>query len=253
MANLVLQYEGKIIKELPVQKASIGLGRAPRNEIVIDNLAVSSHHAKVIVEEGRFFIEDLNSLNGTFLNNQLIRKSALKEGDEIVIGKHTVVFHEDGGMPASMLMAGGSGASEGVAAADQTVVLDTKKRREFLAKATAIAEEGSSESSAGNVACLVRLAGKTNQEEYILTSKICIIGKDQGASVQLKGWFLPRVAALITRRGRHFEIAPSDQGGRGGRGGKIRVNSEVLTAPLRLSEGDVIQIRKTRLRFSFRE
>ena len=103
MAKLILKYEASVIKEIPLRRPLVGIGRAPGNEIVIDNLAVSGHHAKVVVEDGRFFVEDLSSLNGTFLNSQRIRKSPLKSGDEISIGKHSLVFEDEGhGQPMFM-------------------------------------------------------------------------------------------------------------------------------------------------------
>jgi pSer/pThr/pTyr-binding forkhead associated (FHA) protein len=213
---------------------------------VIDNLAVSGHHAKLQVEGGRFLVEDLNSLNGTFLNNQRIRKSILKDGDEIVIGKHTLLFQEGGGASADELMANEDRTQEMPAAAGQTMVLDTKKRRDFLAKATALATEGSSE-AAEKVGSLIVLSGKTDQPEYILTSKLSLIGKDARASVRLKGWFLPKVAAVINRRGLHYDIAPSETAG------VTRVNGQILAAPQELKEGDRIEIKKIALQFYFRE
>jgi len=245
MATLILKYESKVIKEYPIQKSAIVVGRAPGNEIVVDNLAVSGSHARIYVEEGKFVLEDLNSLNGTFLNGQRIRKSVLKQGDQIAIGKHTLEYSDSGGLNVLMMMPAERGSQ--AARADQTVVLDTKQRRDFLAKATAIAE-GADPETKTQIACLVTQAGRTEQPEYILTSKIYVIGKDKSASVRLKGWFLPRVAAIITRRGgRHFDIAPSE------RSGVTKVNSQVLTAPQELNEGDIIQIKKVQLRFHYRE
>ena len=245
MATLILKYESKLIKEFPLQKSAVVIGRAPGNEIVVDNLAVSGSHARVYVEDGKFVVEDLNSLNGTFLNGQRIRKSALKEGDQIAIGKHTLEYVDRGGLNVLMMMP--AERSSQAARADQTVVLDTKQRRDFLAKATAIAE-GADPETKTQVACLVTQAGRTAQPEYILTSKIYVIGADKSASVRLKGWFLPRVAAIITRRGgRHFDIAPSEKGG------VTKVNSQVLNAPQELNEGDIIQIKKIQMRFHYRE
>ena len=245
MATLILKYESKVIKEYPIQKSAIVVGRAPGNEIVVDNLAVSGSHARIYVEEGKFVLEDLNSLNGTFLNGQRIRKSVLKQGDQIAIGKHTLEYSDSGGLNVLMMMPAERGSQ--AARADQTVVLDTKQRRDFLAKATAIAE-GADPETKTQIACLVTQAGRTEQPEYILTSKIYVIGKDKSASVRLKGWFLPRVAAIITRRGgRHFDIAPSEKSG------VTKVNSQVLTAPQELNEGYIIQIKKVQLRFHYRE
>jgi pSer/pThr/pTyr-binding forkhead associated (FHA) protein len=247
MAKLTLRYESSVIKQIPIGKAQVSVGRAPDNDVVIDNLAVSGHHAKFVVEEGRFFVEDLSSMNGTFLNNQRIRRSPLQNGDEVLIGKHTLVFEDEGhGMP----IFGGTGFEKAQGkpqAADVTVVLDTKKRREFLAKATAIAMEGASPEAPEKLGCLVGLSGKTNQKEYILNGKLWMIGKDPGASVRIQGWFLPKVAAIITKRGRHYEIAPSE------RAGSTRVNGQPLRAPQELVEGDLIQIRNVKFQFFFRE
>ena len=247
MAKLTLKYEASVIKEIPLRKPQLSVGRAPDNDVVIDNLAVSGHHAKLLVEEGRFLVEDLSSMNGTFLNNQRIRRSPLKDGDEILIGKHCLVFQDEGhGMPI-FAGPGYEKTQEVPQAADATVVLDTKKRREFLAKATAIAMEGASPESTEKLGCLVALAGKTNQKEYILSGKLWMIGKDPRASVQIQGWFLPKVAAIINKRGRHYDIAPSE------RGGTTRVNGKALTAPQELKEGDLIEIRKVKFQFFFRE
>ena len=247
MAKLTLRYEASVLKEIPLRKPHVSIGRAPDNDVVIDNLAVSGHHAKLLVEEGRYMVEDLNSMNGTFLNNQRVRRSPLKTGDEILIGKHALVFDDEGHSVPIFMGAGWEKSQEMPKVAEQTMVLDTKKRREFLAKATAIATEGSSAEAAEKLGCLVVLAGKTNHKEYILSGKLWMIGKDPNATVRLSGWFLPKVAAIINKRGRHYDIAPSE------RVGITRINGQPLHAPQELKEGDLIEIKKAKLQFYFRE
>ena len=246
MAKIILKYEAAVLKEIPLQKSSMTIGRTPGNDLVIDNLAVSGHHAKLVLDQDHFVVEDLNSLNGTFVNNQRIRRTTLKDGDEIVIGKHTMVFQEGEGVPrtADATM---ESTQPVISGADRTVVLDTKKQREFLAKATAVASEGASSLAAEKIGCLIVLEGKTNQREYILTSKLCVIGKSEMASVRLKGWFAPKVAAIINRRTGHYDIAPS------GKAGATKVNSQVLSATRILQEGDLVQIGGVKLQFLFRE
>lgn len=247
MAKITLKFEASVIKEIPLHKQQVSVGRAPDNDIVIDNLAVSSHHAKLLAEEGRFIVEDLNSMNGTFLNNQRVRRSPLKNGDEVLIGKHCLVFQDEGfGMPVFVRPVQET-SQEVVQGADVTRVLDTKKRREFLAKSTAIAMEGASPEATEKLGCLVALTGKTNQKEYILNGRLWMIGKDPRASVRIQGWFLPKVAAIINKRGRHYDIAPSE------RAGVTRVNGQKLAAPQELKEGDLVEIRKIKFQFFFRE
>ena len=249
MAKLILKFEAAVLKEIPLDKGSLSIGRSPGNDVVIDNLAVSGHHAKLSLDQDHYVIEDMSSLNGTFLNNQRIRRSLLKDGDEILIGKHTLVYRDEGGVEAP------AGASlektqqlpqPQQPKMDSTVVLDTKKRREFLAQATSVATGGGATDSKERLGCLIVLDGKTDQREYILTSKLSVIGKSDMASVKLKGWFAPKVAAVINRREGHYEIAPADKA-------VAKVNSELLAAPRELKEGDIIQIGRVKLQFNFRE
>ena len=91
------------------------------------------------------------------------------------------------------------------------------------------------------------LSGKTDQREYILTSKLSVIGKDAMASVKLKGWFAPKVAAVINRKEGQYSIAPSEKVG------ATKVNSEPLTVVRELQEGDEIVIGRITMQFHFRE
>ncbi len=246
MAKLILKFEAAVLKEIPLQKNTLTFGRAPGNDVVIDNLAVSGHHARLVLDQDHYMIEDMSSLNGTFLNNQRIRRSALKDGDEILIGKHTLVYRDEGGVPVAAAPAVEK-TQEIKAAAEETLVLDTKKRRDFLAKATSIATEGASPATKEKIGCLTVIAGKTDQREYILTSKLCVIGKSEMASVKLKGWFAPKVAAIINRREGRYDISPSEKAG------ATRINSQVLAASRELQEGDTIQIGGVQMQFYFRE
>ena len=131
--------------------------------------------------------------------------------------------------------------------AEETMVLDTKKRREFLAKATSIATEGVSPSAQEKIGSLTVLHGKTDQREYILTGKLCVIGKSDMATVKLKGWFKPKVAAIINRKEGKYTISPSDKIG------AAKVNSQMLHAPQDLKEGDTVEISGVKMQFYFRE
>ena len=246
MAKLILKYEAAVLKEILLQKATLTVGRTPGNDVVIDNPAVSGHHARLLLEQDHFLLEDMNSLNGTFLNNQRIRKSPLKDGDEILIGKHTLVFRDEGGtMP--VVAAATDRTQQIKPMGEETVVLDTKKRREFLAKATTVATEGVSPTDKEKLGCLTVLTGKTDQREYILTGKLTVIGKSDMATIKLHGWFAPKVGAIINRKEGRYNISPSDKVG------AAKVNSQNLTAPRDLQEGDTIEVSGVKMQFYFRE
>lgn len=245
MAKLILKFDAAVLKEIPLEKAAIGIGRTPGNDLVIDNPAVSGHHARILVDGDHFQVEDMNSLNGTFVNSQRIRKSPLKDGDEILVGKHTLVFQGGGALPKVPPPAARTQPLKPLS--EETMVLDTKARREFLAKATSVATDGVSPSDQEKIGCLTVIAGKSDQHEYILTGKLSVIGKSNMASVKIKGWFAPKVAAIVNRKPGGYNIAPSDKVG------ATKVNSQPLTAPRDLQEGDVIEVSGIKLQFYFRE
>jgi pSer/pThr/pTyr-binding forkhead associated (FHA) protein len=68
------------------------IGRAVTNEIFLDDVTVSRKHAEISVEGKAFHFSDLGSLNGTYINNQSLKSTPLKCGDEIQIGKFHLIF-----------------------------------------------------------------------------------------------------------------------------------------------------------------
>ena len=69
------------------------IGRSPDCGIFLDDVTVSRKHAVLTRRDGSFFIEDLGSLNGTFLNRHRIETAELNDGDELQIGKYRLMFH----------------------------------------------------------------------------------------------------------------------------------------------------------------
>src|SRR5438876_12276472 len=114
MPKLLLQYQGAVIKEIPITGSEVTVGRLPDNDIVIDNPAVSSHHCKITLMGDTFFVEDLNSSNGVFLNAKKTMKAGLKNNDVIGIVKHALKFVDD--RPAATIPA----AAPAPASADAT-------------------------------------------------------------------------------------------------------------------------------------
>jgi len=68
------------------------IGRSPDCEIFLDDVTVSRKHAVLLQRDGTFVVEDLGSLNGTFLNRRRIESGELADGDELQIGKYRLTF-----------------------------------------------------------------------------------------------------------------------------------------------------------------
>ncbi|HMI52907.1 MAG TPA: FHA domain-containing protein [Candidatus Saccharimonadales bacterium] len=241
MAKLSLMFEQKIVKEIPVGNRPIGIGRSPDNDIPVDNLAVSNYHARIYFEAGRLVIEDLDSLNGTFVNDMRVERATLHDGDNIHIGKHHIKVDTAGDAPVPW----DSGRKAAAPRINETMVLDTKVRREMLQQAAAMGESMQFAAGRIKVPTLVVVAGRTEKKEYVLTNKLTVIGKSPMATIRIKGWFKPQMAAQINQRDDGYYVGPGD---------KIpTVNGAPIPGPTRLNDGDLIEICGVRLNFIFRE
>ena len=97
MAKIVVKLKDKLVNELILQKDSVTtIGRDPSNGIHLVNPAVSRFHAKLYRQGWEFYIEDMGSSNGTFLNGRKVSwKAGLKRNDKITIAKYTLIFLDD--------------------------------------------------------------------------------------------------------------------------------------------------------------
>ncbi len=93
MLTILFKFNEKVLKTIESDKNEIMIGRNAENDIVIENLAVSKVHAKIVKQDGAYYIEDLNSTNGTYLNKIRITKKDLKNHDIISVGKHSLEIH----------------------------------------------------------------------------------------------------------------------------------------------------------------
>jgi pSer/pThr/pTyr-binding forkhead associated (FHA) protein len=237
MTKIILKFKDAILKEIPVEKELITIGRKPDNDIEIDNLAVSGHHARIFKAGDWFLIEDLDSLNGTFVNGKMIQESPLKNGDEVLIGKHILKFvstevittHE----PAPVLKKG---------AGTETMIIDSKVQQEILAhmsKEKAAAGEGEA------IGRLVVLEGSTDPKEYDLTERVTSIGKDSSAKIRLKGFFAPKLAAFVNRSKEGYFISPAS-------GKEIKINEGAISTRYKLQDGDIVQVAGLKMHFYFK-
>ena len=92
MAKLILSMDGLVLKEIPLVKERMTVGRKASNDIQIDNLAISGEHAAVVTILNDSFLEDLNSTNGTLVNGQPVKKHFLKNSDVIELGKYKLKY-----------------------------------------------------------------------------------------------------------------------------------------------------------------
>lgn len=92
MARLLWEHEGQVIKDYPFPKGSVTIGRRKDNTIAFTNPEVSSSHARIDKVGTDFILTDLQSTNGTFVNNLKVLSHRLSHGDRISIGKNVLLF-----------------------------------------------------------------------------------------------------------------------------------------------------------------
>jgi hypothetical protein len=91
-ALVVRSGGGRAGEHFLLENEQTSVGRSPDCDVFLDDVTVSRRHALVVRRDGRFFIEDRGSLNGTFLNRRRIESGPLDDGDEVQIGKYRLTF-----------------------------------------------------------------------------------------------------------------------------------------------------------------
>jgi hypothetical protein len=241
MSRLVLKFESSPLKEVPLGTRPVTIGRAPDNDIQIDNLSVSNYHARVYVEAGSLVVEDLNSLNGSFLNDIRVERAMLKDGDAILIGKHEILVDQthDTALPLD------GWRKPPAPRVNETMILDTHERRKLLEMAAAAGERSQLSPERLRVPTLTVARGRTDQKEYRIAGKLTVIGHSKMATVRLRGWFTPEVAAQINKHEDGYYL---------GRGDRVpKINGVVINGLTKLNDGDVIEVGRVRLNFLYRE
>lgn len=132
MPKLQLQFHGALIKELTITKTETTVGRSPDNDIAIDNPAVSGHHCRIGIDGDTYFVEDLNSTNGIYVNDEKTPKSDLKHDDVITVFKHTIKFLDDSSEAVELVE-----AETPMLPSEATVMITADKRASLAAAATA--------------------------------------------------------------------------------------------------------------------
>jgi FHA domain-containing protein len=242
MSKLTLKYEGRLLKEYSVG-VGLTIGRSPDNAVIIDNPAVSGHHARVYSESGAMILEDLNSTNGTYVNGQHTPRRLLRSGDVVLIGKHQLVFeHTQEWLPAP---------PQPLPSLGDTVYLDTEQHRALRA-ALEQAQPDDQTPQAHKTAAAPRrvgvlqvIAGRAEQTEYDLDAHTSLIGKSPDSLVRLHGWFKPAVALAIARSSDGYVATPM--------GGRTTINNEPLDKRQALHDGDVLNVNGLVLEFRWKD
>lgn len=91
MLRFIVYHNDQPIKTYEVDDPVITIGRLPENTISIANMGVSRRHVRIERDaNSNYVLSDLNSLNGTFINDKKVKRATLNPGDRIGIGKYVI-------------------------------------------------------------------------------------------------------------------------------------------------------------------
>jgi pSer/pThr/pTyr-binding forkhead associated (FHA) protein len=238
MPKLLLKFNAAVIKEIKLGKEAVLVGRKPDNQIVIDNPAISSHHCKVTLEGGTYYIEDLDSTNGTYVNQKRVKKAGLHNNDVVGVAKHSLLFVDDT-LPPEVPK-----TVKAEEPADKTAAISPEQQTELLAAA---APKGAAASKLG---VLRILKGGTDQHEVELKGMSTYIGNSDRVQVRIKhsGFFgsAPEVAASIHRKPEGYVLVAVEAG-------YPVVNGKNVTGSILLKDGDFIDCGATTMQFVLKE
>ncbi len=91
-AKLIVHLNNKRIDELVLQHNVCSIGRKADNDLRLEDVTVSSHHAVIETFDGDAYINDRNSTNGIYVNGERVKQGRLQSGDVIVLGQYTIEF-----------------------------------------------------------------------------------------------------------------------------------------------------------------
>ncbi|HEY0666378.1 MAG TPA: FHA domain-containing protein [Gallionella sp.] len=249
-AKLILSMDGAVIKEYPLNKERMTIGRKPHNDIAIDNLAVSGEHAAIVTILHDSFLEDLDSTNGLEVNGTPTKKHFLQNNDVIEIGKYKLKYINDqvsqtsaADFEKTMVMrapvkqaAPAAGKPSAAEAAERTGKFEVP--HDFAQGATTPAAKPSVSPADTNqrVAVVQVLNGPNAGKELELVKNLTTLGKP---GVQV---------AVLTRRPQGFFITHVE-------GQSFpQVNGTTLSSqPHQLEEHDVIELAGVKMEFYYKK
>ncbi len=90
--GLVVIKGPSIGEKFLIEKTDFHIGRTPESDILLDDITVSRRHAMLVKTKDDYIITDTGSLNGIYVNGEIIEKAILKNGDRIQIGKYIFLY-----------------------------------------------------------------------------------------------------------------------------------------------------------------
>lgn len=179
MPEIIVKLGDNIVQKNFFVNEDMHIGRAPDNEIVIENLAISRSHAVIHCQNGKYILNDMGSSNGSYVNGVRVKKTQIVDRDVISIGKYKLYFYDQNNIQRDQANA--------LADVDRTMLV---------------------EASAQPTLEIVK--GKQKGQCFDLNSYQTTIGRGSDNDIRLQDWFVSKQHARIEQRDGEYFIVDLD-------------------------------------------
>jgi pSer/pThr/pTyr-binding forkhead associated (FHA) protein len=228
MSFLQVYFNGELQFTAPLQPGGTTIGRAGTNDVVIDNPGISGHHAVIERDGDTFYLKDINSTNGVYLNGRRISRERLRYGDEITLFKHKLKL-----IAVDLSMNPGTGDAalkQGFISQDQTMEVNAAQLQAIM------------QHQQSHAPYLEQTGGQQQGRKWALSRPHFTIGKSPACDLRIGGWFAPKQVAKITRQSDGYYLNPEKKG-------RISLNGQPLHQRVKLRNLDKLQIRDIALTY----
>lgn len=219
MPKIVVRHQNQTLAEFGLHRGINSIGRLPTHTVCIENLGISRNHAFVLgdIEQKVFVLEDLKSLNGTYVNKKRVHKHLLQHGDVITIGQHSLEFREESLQARTAIQSPMESAS-----------------------LTGLALLAAVEAESGDSACLEDLA---DGKRYSLPKEVIFFGNSSADDIHIPGLMVGKNFASLNRKGSQWIANLLVK-----RFSHLRLNGEDIVSA-KLKDRDVLDVAGVRFRF----
>lgn len=212
--KLIVKQGPSPAQEFELTQAEIVLGRDPGLDLVFNLTAVSRRHARLTLRGDSYFLEDLGSSNGTFLNGELVTVATpLNPGDQISLG-HAVTLLFTGPMVTAP---------------------ETQIAQSPLVQ-TVIEDDSSLKTAIGSPQLRIEVSGLASQT-IPLTKSVISLGRNTDNDIVIPSNIVSRYHARLEKTGEAYQLTVLPQATN-----QLLLNGKVVTGPSSLQPGDQIQV-----------
>lgn len=251
MSFIEVYFNSSLQDTIEISNGPISIGRAGHNQIQIDNKGVSLIHAVMSQKNDDWYIEDLNSTNGTFLNGmKVIGRQSIKIGDTIGICKHNLKFVSN---PGQLVASRANAATDD---SERTVMMQTSRNsgasrvnphsdhdeRTVMVQGMRTPQQSAPQNQSKHHCQLLVFGETRNINKLLLNKDLYNIGKAKDSDLRVGGWFTPKLVAQISRLGESYYLTPFSNR-------LVKINGRNVVSRVKLNNDDTVAIKKLIVKF----